>query len=508
MWFLGAGASAAAGVPTAWDMIWEFKQQLYVSRRKVSPKLVSDLANPVIREQLKAFISENDQFPLPDSPEEYAGLFEAAYPNENDRRAYLDGKIDGGKPSYGHLALATMMKAGVTKLVWTTNFDALVADACAKVYDGTGKLSTIALDAPDLASQVIASERWPAEIKLHGDFRSRRLKNTTEELRSQDARLRQSLISCCARFGLVVAGYSGRDNSVMASFSDALKEPTPYPNGLFWLHRGDGSPLPAVSDLIERAQAANVEAAIVRIDNFDETLRDLVRLIDGLDHAALEAFTASRKIWTPAPQISGNKGFPVIRFNAVPLSSLPTVCRKVECNIGGAANAKQAVENAGVDVLVARSRAGVLAFGADSDVKAAFDPFGITNFDLHTFESKRLRYDSAERGLLRDALSRGLARQHELLLSKRRSADQLAPAEPDDPKWQPLKKLVGSLRGTLSGHPEITWREGISVRLDWANDQLWLLIEPRTIFEGSTQEPRPRRQTLPESAVFADIIGN
>jgi hypothetical protein len=27
MWLLGAGASASAGVPTARDMIWEFKQQ-------------------------------------------------------------------------------------------------------------------------------------------------------------------------------------------------------------------------------------------------------------------------------------------------------------------------------------------------------------------------------------------------------------------------------------------------------------------------------------------------
>jgi len=38
MWLLGAGASAAAGIPMAWDMIWEFKQQLYVSQRRVSPK--------------------------------------------------------------------------------------------------------------------------------------------------------------------------------------------------------------------------------------------------------------------------------------------------------------------------------------------------------------------------------------------------------------------------------------------------------------------------------------
>jgi hypothetical protein len=43
MWLLGAGASAAAGIPTAWDMIWEFKQQLYVSQRRVSPKQVADL---------------------------------------------------------------------------------------------------------------------------------------------------------------------------------------------------------------------------------------------------------------------------------------------------------------------------------------------------------------------------------------------------------------------------------------------------------------------------------
>ena len=43
MWLLGAGAFAAAGIPTAWDMIWEFKQQLYVSQRRVSPKSVADL---------------------------------------------------------------------------------------------------------------------------------------------------------------------------------------------------------------------------------------------------------------------------------------------------------------------------------------------------------------------------------------------------------------------------------------------------------------------------------
>ncbi len=41
MWLLGAGASASAGVPTASDMVWEFKQQLFVSQRRASLQTVS-----------------------------------------------------------------------------------------------------------------------------------------------------------------------------------------------------------------------------------------------------------------------------------------------------------------------------------------------------------------------------------------------------------------------------------------------------------------------------------
>ena len=190
MWLLGAGASASAGIPTAWDMIWDFKQQLFISQRRVSPQAVADLSSPVIRSQLQAHIDSLGTLPQPGDPDEYAALFEAVYPAEVDRRAYLDAKMGGAKPSYGHLALAAMMHAQLTRIVWTTNFDPLVADACAKVYGSTGPLTTVALDAPDMATQLIADQRWPIEIELHGDFRSRRLKNTSDELRYQEKRLR------------------------------------------------------------------------------------------------------------------------------------------------------------------------------------------------------------------------------------------------------------------------------------------------------------------------------
>ena len=490
MWLLGAGASAAAGIPTAWDMIWDFKQQLYVSQRKVSAKTVSDFSNPAVRSILQSYIDGAENLPAAGAPDEYAALFEAAWPSESDRQTYIAGKLSGAKPSYGHIALATLMCAGHTKVVWTTNFDPLIADACAKVYDGTGPLTTVSLDTPGLGREVMTSERWPAEVKLHGDFRSRRLKNTPDELRDQDAQLRRLLIDACHRAGLVVAGYSGRDDSIMDALAEVLSKPDPFPGGLFWLHRGEDPPLARVHDLLQAAATAGVDGGLVRVDNFDETLRDAVRLLPNLDMAALEAFASERQIVSAPAKMSGPQGFPVIRLNGLPLLQTPTVCRRVVCDAGGAAEVALAIEEAGVDVLAARTQAGVLAFGADNDVRIALAKYRVEAFDLHSIETRRLRYDSGERGLLRRALSRALSREHDLTLMRRRSADLLAPSNPGAATWGPLRTIVGPLAGAVPKHPELTWREGFGARLDWADDRLWLLIEPRTIFDGVTPENR------------------
>lgn len=490
MWFLGAGASAAAGIPTAYDMIWEFKQQLYISQRRVSARAVADLSSPAIRAQLQAHIDSLGTLPRADAADEYAELFEAAYPAEGDRRAYIEAKIAGAKPSFGHLALASLMHGQLTRLVWTTNFDTLVADACAKVYDGTGALTTAALDAPDVAIRRIAENRWPVEVKLHGDFRSRRLKNTGDELRFQDARLRRLLVDCCRRFGLVFAGYSGRDDSVMDAIEATLEEKDAFPGGLFWLHRGEGLPLSRVGSLLLRAKSAGVDAALVRVPNFDEVARDLLRLLDGIDTKALNAFAADRKRRTSAPHPSGRLGWPVVRLNALPLLRVPTLCRKVVCEIGGYKEVAEAVSAAGVKVLAARVKAGVLAYGSDAEIRSAFENYRIAEFDLHSIETKRLRYESGERGLLRDAFSHAIARSRSLDVNRRRNTDLFAPRDPEDPMWQSLGQIVSPLGGAVEGFPELRWREGIGTRLDWADERLWLLIEPRTVFDGLSDDNR------------------
>lgn len=488
MWFLGAGVSASAGIPTASDMIWRFKRDLYVAQRRVSAQTVSDLADPAVQRQLDSHIATLDRLPPPGSPEEYSALFEAAYPAEKDRQTFIASMIAGAKLAYGHLALAAMLKARHSNLVWTTNFDHLLADASAKTFGTTRDLTVVGLETTGLAGQQIASQSWPIEVKIHGDFRSQHLKNTAAELRHQDAQLGAQLADNCGRFGMIVAGYSGRDQSVMSVFEGALAAVSPFPNGFFWLHRGADPPLPQVAELIARAADAGVEAAMVRIDSFDEIMSDLVRQIGTLDTAELDTLGATRSRVSAARAPAGTPGWPIIRLNAIEVTVRPTHCRKVVCTIGGFRDMREAVEAAGVDLVVSRTSRGVLGFGADDDFRAAFDSFDVVEFDIASLETGRMRYDSHERGLLRTALIRALAAGKGLDVVHQRSQDLVAPAHASDPAWQKLSEVAGRIEGTIPGHPEIRWREGAALRLEWADERLWLLVDPRVVFDGVTDE--------------------
>ena len=126
----------------------------------------------------------------------------------------------------------------------------------------------------------------------------------------------------------------------------------------------------------------------------------------------------------------------------------------------------------------------MLAYGADIDVRKAFQDYRISDFGLHNFDVLRLRNESGERGLLRDALTRAIGRCRGLEVSRRRSVDLLAPDDASDGIWDELRSQVGQINGTIKGFPELLWKEGIGTRLDWVEDRLWLVIEPRVVFAG------------------------
>ena len=233
--------------------------------------------------------------------DEYAALFGVRL-SKRGRPSHVHRCKDQrrAKPSYGHIALATLMKGARCRLVWTSNFDPLVADGCAKVYGGTGQLTTVAIETGSLGRNAIDEGAGPSRSSFMATSDRAGSKNTGDELREQDAKLRTLLIDSCSRWGLVVAGYSGRDESVMDTLEAALERDASFPAGLFWLHRGEDPPLLRVQRLLAAAARKEIDCGLVPIENFDETLRDLMRLVPDLDTTVLDEIATERRVWSPA----------------------------------------------------------------------------------------------------------------------------------------------------------------------------------------------------------------
>lgn len=486
MWLLGAGASAAAGVPTAYHLIWRFKQMLYCSEQHVSVRTCSDLGDPTLRSRIQHYFDSKGGFPKENSDDEYAHYFEAMFPYEADRQRYLEEIMRGVSPSYGHFALAALMKLAQARLIWTTNFDSMIEDAAATMYGSSGRLIVATPDAPHLGTHGIADERYPILVKLHGDFRSRRLKNTSEELRAQDAELRRDLVDTCKRFGLAVVGYSGRDESVMDALREVAESGHCFPFGLFWFYRPDSPCLQKVRDLIEQVCQAGADAEMIELDTFDELMGDLLLLIQDVPEDVQKHLSTQRQ-WVSNVPLPPTKGkWPVLRLNALPILDAPTVCRRIVCSIGGIREVREALREANTEAIATRRQLGVIAFGSDAEIKHVFGSYGITTFDLHTIEPKRLRYESAEHGLLYEAIGRALQRERPVSVYHRRQGHLVVVNPSRGDRFQALKQVTRDVEGVVPG-TQLSWAEAIRIRLEYRLDMLWLLMEP-TIWVETTHE--------------------
>jgi NAD-dependent SIR2 family protein deacetylase len=52
MWFLGAGASAAAGIPTADNLTWQLKRSIFCAQQRASVRVFDNLSSSPVRDRL------------------------------------------------------------------------------------------------------------------------------------------------------------------------------------------------------------------------------------------------------------------------------------------------------------------------------------------------------------------------------------------------------------------------------------------------------------------------
>lgn len=228
--FLGAGASIESGILSATQCILEWKKMIYDSNNPNSSFRYADFKAENCILEVQKWIDSQKKYPALNSDMEYSYFAEAAIQDDNDRCAYFNAKIQEAKnPSVGYKLLAFMAKQGYLDRIWTTNFDDLVQRAMSEQNIPTIEVS---LDCKERVYLPIAKNNIMI-IKLHGDYKYSKMKNTSKELDTQESIFVEALKHSLKDTDLIVIGYSGRDSSVMTAIEKAYSEKGC--GRLFWL---------------------------------------------------------------------------------------------------------------------------------------------------------------------------------------------------------------------------------------------------------------------------------
>lgn len=494
-WFLGAGASAAAGIPTGYAMIRDFKAQIFCRETNLSKREI-DTADTIWVDRIDAFFRQTSLLPPDGDPTEYAKAFEAVYPEARHRRQYIDDAISKGTPCFGHKVLGSLIAAHKVDCVFTTNFDPLIEESAHSAngilpVDHQNRPTVAAIDSADRAMRCLNESDWPLVAKLHGDYQSIAIKNTGSELEEQDARMRHVLVESGKRFGMIFVGYSGRDASIMEALNTVLDAPSPFPNGLYWLAPSASRLLPAVIEFLGRAQAAGVDVAVVECATFDELAADIIKITDlpkPLFDRVMEGRPTPRLVPVQLPTTDA-RAFPVLRYSSLLIESMPRTARRVKLTQNTTSPmVREMLKEKGVRATVAANGRELAVFGRDEEILDALAPLGATLGGEIKLDPAA---DSWAVGLIYDALVRSLARRLPLIPRYKRAGHSVVIAPPRDGEdrdqirrnAQVLSSLRNAYKSELTGTVPglcFPFQEGLFLKLDLINGRWWLGFEPYT----------------------------
>ena len=218
--FAGAGLSKDAGIKTGQDILIETLKLLYMQEKNLAD--LQDNQNQIIEDW---YLAHEKLSKL-----NYSSLLEELFPGNIQRKEYLKRFFVDVDPGESHIQLANLVAKGTIRFIFTTNFDDLIEKA----------LRDLRLDFDVIYSDEVLSQTksWDKVekcriYKLHGDYNTGKVRNTKSELKNLDPLIAQDFQYIINRHGLIVIGYSGRDEGIMGHFFDR----TPYNYPFFWQYR-------------------------------------------------------------------------------------------------------------------------------------------------------------------------------------------------------------------------------------------------------------------------------
>ena len=489
-WFLGAGTSHNANLPTAEDIITDLKRRFYCSEENQKFS-IKDLQNEAVRHTVETYMQSRG-FPKRWAAEEYTTYFETIFGEDRERqRRYISAILaeDRVRLAVGNRVFGAFLSRGLCRMAFTTNFDPVVEKAVAEV---AGKpLAVFHLEGAHNAVSALNNEQFPIYCKLHGDFQYDNVKNLRSDLAAQNAELSQCMKMAGARFGFVVAGYSGRDESIMSLFRDVLAAPNPFPHGLYWMKIRGSEPLPSVASLIDVAKAAGVRADFVDIETYDTVMlrlwRNLPNPPEGLDEKVRKGRAGTVNI--SLPERAGDK--PILRLNGLPITKIPSTCAKVKLKRQPSWDSISEIQRSPCTSAILTFDSDVMAWGGAGDFESSFGADFVDKDEMEFDPDWRILSKLHIKRFLEDGIARAFCRQRPLLQRRRRSGVFLIV----DRKTQDvgiLKGLSDEVRKTTGVVPglsvpetehhervdKVHFAEAVHLSLGYADDRLWLLLKP------------------------------
>lgn len=266
--YLGAGASVEANVPSAWQICDEIYRELK------SGIDAGDPAGAVRIQELEKKLDWNDP------SLRYVSTITAGYPMQAMRVEYFRRTLRGRTPSFVHHAVALLISRGYLKSTClTTNFDKLLESAF--VQQAETECQPLRTDEE--------LRFWMNEVgrhyvlKLHGDYDTHNISNTSDETVMISDAFRNAVATALEAAGLVVLGTAGHEKSIHTLFDFLSRRASAESSlvlrfGLLWsVYMGSSRPV--------GQSPADLEAAVE--EQVRKTIgRDIIKMMSRSSNAA------------------------------------------------------------------------------------------------------------------------------------------------------------------------------------------------------------------------------
>lgn len=166
----------------------------------------------------------------------------------SQRHLLIKDAVDTAKINWAHVAMAQLIKAGYISRILTTNFDPLVARACAVcgVFPAVYDFAACEKFRPEFVVE-------PAVYHLHGQHSGFVQLHTEEEVKQHFRRLKPVFEDAGMGRPWIVIGYSGDNDPVF----DHLARVNRFNGGLYWIgYRDEDPPEHVRTRLLERGKDA------------------------------------------------------------------------------------------------------------------------------------------------------------------------------------------------------------------------------------------------------------